>query len=86
MNDYVRLAREMVERVSYVYGAVEFLRPVPVGFALPRWAAPSLALGALLSLAVLSGIAIVSLGAAVTALLVAALILDQIFGVVVEPR
>jgi len=65
-----------------------------VGFAppfsaLPGWMAPGLALGALLALALATGVALVSLGTLLTALLVAYLLLDRVFGVsvaVAAPR
>ena len=45
--------------------------------------APALALGALLALALSAGVALLSLGALLTALLVAHLLLDRVFGVTV---
>ena len=51
----------------------------PLG-GLPPWMAPALALGAILALALAAGIALVSLGALLTALLVAHLLLDRVFG------
>ena len=48
---------------------------------LPPWMAPALALGAILALALTAGVALVSLGALLTALLVAHLLLDRVFGV-----
>jgi len=57
-----------------------------VGFAppfnaLPAWMAPGLALGSLLALALAAGVALLSLGALLTALLVAYLLLDRVFGI-----
>ncbi|MEO8602164.1 MAG: hypothetical protein ABI629_06280 [bacterium] len=49
--------------------------------AWPAWLAPPLAIGALLALIVLSGVALVSLGALLTTLLAAALLLEHVFGV-----
>lgn len=57
--------------------------------SLPAWMAPGLALGALLALVLAAGIALLSLGALLTALLVAHLLLERVFGVsvaVVLPR
>ena len=59
-----------------------------VGFSaplasLPGWMAPGLALGALLALALAAGVALLSLGALLTALLVAHLLLDRVFGVTI---
>jgi hypothetical protein len=48
---------------------------------LPSWTAPAVAIGALIALALVSGIALVSLGVLLTALLTAHLLLDRIFGV-----
>jgi hypothetical protein len=56
---------------------------------LPGWMAPGLAIGALLALALSAGIALISLGTMLTALLVAYLLLDRVFGVsvaLVPPR
>jgi len=52
----------------------------PLG-GLPPWMAPALALAAVLALALAAGVALVSLGALLTALLVAYLLLDGVFGV-----
>ncbi len=62
--------------------------PRVVGFsfpfsALPGWMAPALALGALLALAVAAGIALASLGSLLTALLIAHLLLERVFGITV---
>lgn len=62
----------------------ELRRVVGFGEALaswPTWLAPALAVGALLALVVLSGVALVALGALLTTLLAAALLLEQVFGV-----
>lgn len=53
---------------------------------LPAWMAPALAVGALLSLVALSGIALASLGVLLTTLFVAALLLENVFGLRVELR
>jgi len=59
-----------------------------VGFAdglavLPAWMAPAAALGALLALVVLSGVALAALGVLLTALLTAALLLEYAFGITI---
>jgi hypothetical protein len=46
--------------------------------------APALAVGSLLALVILSGIALAALGVLLTTLLAAALLLDRVFGVRVE--
>lgn len=51
--------------------------------ALPGWMAPAMALGALLALALAAGIALLALGALLTALLVAHLLLDRVFGITI---
>jgi hypothetical protein len=63
---------------------IAFWQPV-VG--LPAWMAPAVAIGAVLALAATTGLAIVSLAAFLTALLVAYLLLSSVFGVavVIEP-
>ncbi len=48
---------------------------------LPNWLAPLLAIGSLLALAILAGIALASLGVLLTTLLVATLLLERVFGV-----
>lgn len=52
--------------------------------ALPGWMAPALAVGSLLALVILSGIALAALGILLTTLLAAALLLERVFGVRVE--
>jgi hypothetical protein len=66
----------------------EALRRI-VGFSapltnLPSWMAPALALGAILALALAAGIALLSLGTLLTALLIAHLLLDRVFGLSIE--
>lgn len=51
---------------------------------LPAWLAPGLAVGAVLALAIAAGVALASLGTLLTALLVAYLLLDVVFGVSVD--
>ncbi len=90
MIEYLWMALDFANGVGVVYEAVEFLQPtieqLPGGIDLPEWAAPSLALGAVLSMVALSGVAVGSLAVMLTALLLLALILDQIFGVTIELR
>jgi hypothetical protein len=65
---------------------VGFWEPVA---SLPGWTAPALIVGALLALVALSGIALAALGVLLTALLIAHLLLDRVFGVsvaLVPPR
>jgi hypothetical protein len=47
----------------------------------PAWMAPPVAIGALLGLILLSGVALVSMGVLLTALLTAHLLLEQVLGV-----
>ena len=47
----------------------------------PWWLAPAVTLGALLALVILSGVALASLGLLLTVLLVAHLLLENVFGV-----
>ncbi len=88
MNEFIRMGMDVLNGASLVYDAVEFLQPtldqLPGGIEVPQWAAPSLAIGALLSLAALSGVAVSSMAVTLTALLLVAMILDQIFGVSLE--
>jgi hypothetical protein len=80
------LWRELVEQWVELRRVVGFFAP-PI--ALPGWMAPGLAIGALLALALAAGVALASLGALLSALLVAYLLLDRVFGVsiaLVQPR
>jgi len=80
------LWRVLAEQWSELRRVLAFSAPLG---ALPPWMAPALALVAILALALTAGVALVSLGALLTALLVAHLLLDRVFGVsvaVVLPR
>ena len=79
MSDAARW-RELIDRWAELRRVIGFFAP-PLG--LPDWAAPGLAVGALLALVIAAGIALASLGVLVTALLVAHLLLDRVFGVTV---
>jgi hypothetical protein len=72
--------RELVEQWVELRRVVGFFAP-PIG--LPGWMAPGLAIGALLALALAAGVALASLGVLLSALLVAHLVLDRVFGVTV---
>lgn len=87
MNDGIRFAMNVLDGFARIYRTVEFWRPLvalPQAAGLQAVLAPTLALGALLALLLLSGVAIGSLASLVTALLLAVLILDEIFGLAVE--
>lgn len=87
MNDSLRTLQDLAKVLGRVYDTVQFVRPLgrlPRNIGMPDWVAPTLALGALLSLVVLSGIALASLATLVTSLFVAAMILDAVFGIAVE--
>lgn len=75
-----RLWRELSEQLLELRRVVGFSAPLT---NLPGWMAPGLALGALLALALAAGVALLSLGALLTALLVAQLLLDRVFGVTI---
>ena len=64
-------------------GMLALFRPV-APFNRPQFLAPAITVGALLSFLVLSGVAVASLGALLTALLALYLLLVQVFGVSVE--
>jgi hypothetical protein len=64
-------------------GVLALLRPV-APFNRPNFLAPAMTVGALLAFLVLSGVAVASLGALLTALLALYLLLVQVFGVTVE--
>jgi len=72
---------ELAEQLAALRRVVGFSAPLG---ALPGWMAPGLALGALLALVLAAGIALLSLGGLLTALLIAYLLLDRVFGVSVE--
>ena len=77
---------ELESRWRQLRRLVAFWGPV---VELPSWTAPALAVGALIALALVSGVALVSLGVFLTALLTAHLLLDRILGVsvgVAPPR
>jgi hypothetical protein len=48
------------------------------------WAAPAVAVGALIALVVLAGVSLLALGVLLTALLASYLIITQVFGVSIE--
>jgi hypothetical protein len=64
-------------------GLLALLRPV-APFNRPNFLAPAVTVGALLLFLLLSGVAVASLGALLTALLALYLLLVQVFGVTVE--
>jgi len=64
-------------------GMLALLRPV-APFNRPAFLAPAMTVGALLGFLILSGVAVASLGALLTALLALYLLVVQVFGVSVE--
>jgi len=64
-------------------GLLSLLRPV-APFNRPTFLAPAVTVGALITFLMLSGVAVVALGALLTALLALYLLLVQVFGVSVE--
>jgi hypothetical protein len=81
-----QLWSQLAEQLGELRRIIGFSAPLT---SLPPWMAPGLALGALLALALAAGIALLSLGALLTALLVAHLLLDRVFGIsvaVIPPR
>lgn len=75
-----QLWRELTSQWDELRRVIGFSAPLS---ALPGWMAPGLALGALLALVLAAGIALLSLGTLLTALLVAHLLLDRVFGVTI---
>jgi hypothetical protein len=69
---------QLGEQWAELQRVVGFWQPLP---SLPTWTAPALALAAMLALVAVSGIALASLGVLLTALLVAHLLLERVFGV-----
>ena len=76
-----QLWRELSERIESAERFAAMWRP---SMDVPDWLAPGLALSGLLSLALLSGIALASLGIMLTALLMAYLLLENVFGLSFE--
>jgi len=64
-------------------GLLSFLRPIGP-FNRPDFLAPAVTIGALLTFIMLSGVAVVALGALLTALLALYILLVQVFGVSIE--
>lgn len=82
MEDLVgRLWRELNSRFESAGRLLAMWRPT---VTVPGWMAPGLALGALLSLVLLSGVAVLSFGVMFTAALMAYLILEKVFGLSLE--
>jgi hypothetical protein len=75
-----RLWEDFAEQWDELRRLIGFSAPLT---NLPGWMAPGLALGALLALALAAGIALLSLGGLLAALLVAHLVLDRVFGVTI---
>ena len=64
-------------------GLLSLLRPI-APFNRPTFLAPAVTVGALITFLLLSGVAVVALGALLTALLALYLLLVEVFGVTVE--
>ena len=64
-------------------GLIALLRPI-APFNRPNFLAPAVTVGSLLAFLILSGVAVASLGALLTALLALYLLVVQVFGVTVE--
>ena len=74
---------EVLGREARGQGFLGLLRPV-APFNRPNFLAPAITVGALLSFLILSGVAVASLGALLTALLALYLLLVDVFGVSIE--
>jgi hypothetical protein len=74
---------EVLGREARGNGVISLLRPV-APFNRPNFLAPAITVGALLSFLILSGVAVASLGALLTALLALYLLLVDVFGVTIE--
>ena len=82
MTDYVlALWRDAADRWNELGDRIGFWRPVA---GLPAWTAPAVALAGLLSLAIAAGLALASIATLLTALLIAHLVLTQVFGVAID--
>lgn len=73
-----RVWRDVGDQWAELRRVIGFWEPLAT---LPPWMAPAAALGALLALAVAGAVALASLGALLTALLVAYVLLERVFGV-----
>jgi len=81
MNSFAaQLWSDLTAQWNQLRSVIGFSAPLS---ALPGWMAPGLALSALLALALAAGIAVLSLGTLLVALLVAHLLLDRVFGVTI---
>ena len=74
---------EVVGREARGQGLLGLLRPV-APFNRPNFLAPAITIGALLSFLIVSGVAVASLGALLTALLALYILLVEVFGVTIE--
>lgn len=86
MTDFLSLWRDALFQWRDLRERVGFWQP-PAAF--PGWMAPAAALVGVIALALAAGIALASIAALLTALLIAHLVLTQLFGVsvaVVAPR
>lgn len=78
MDDFLATAWSRLTEQAGDWGRAALWAPVaPV----PGWMAPGLALGGFLSLVLLAGMALVSFGLFLTALLAAQLVLVRVFGI-----
>ena len=77
-NPVTQLWRQLMDQWDELRRVIGFSAPLT---RLPGWMAPGLALTALLALALTAGVALLSLGSLLTALLVAHLLLDRVFGI-----
>ena len=88
MNESFRFILDVADELVRMQRTIDFWHPAPAvvaGVPLPSWTAPSIALGALLSLIVLSGVAVGSLGVLIAALLLGQLLLEQVLGIELVP-
>jgi len=90
MGNWVEQIGNQLWQVAEAFGAevrgeglLALLRPV-APFNRPNFLVPAVTIGALLAFLVLSGVAVASLGALLTALLALYLLVAQVFGVTVE--
>lgn len=81
VTDGIDLVRQMVDGWRALQSSLSFWGPA---LDLPRWLAPAAALAGLLGLVLLSGISLAALGTLLTSMLVAALLLETVFGISVQ--
>ncbi len=89
MIDNLRPFVDFAEALFEAQTAIDFREPISLlsgALTLPGWAAPSVALGTLFALVILSGIALGSIAVLIATLWLAHVLLEEVLGIQVEVR